>query len=178
MNAIFTRVSTRQFKQDKVESKYIVKILRAAMAAPSACNQQPWEFYVTDDPEIIARDIADLKEQGAEFVIYQCHWGTEYEENHNALQEAMARACARAGADLVIGHHPHVVQGLDWIGDMPVVYSLGNLMFGGTIRLTTYDAMLAQASFYPDREENRVELRLIPIQTSSSAATSRWPLLV
>lgn len=55
MNAIFTRTSTRQFTPDKVDSKYIVKILRAAMAAPSACNQQPWEFYVTDDPEIIAR---------------------------------------------------------------------------------------------------------------------------
>ena len=55
MNAIFTRVSTRQFEPRKVESKYIIKILRAAMAAPSACNQQPWEFWVTDDPEIIAR---------------------------------------------------------------------------------------------------------------------------
>ena len=55
MNAIFTRTSTRQFTPQKVDSKYIIKILRAAMAAPSACNQQPWEFYVTDDPEIIAR---------------------------------------------------------------------------------------------------------------------------
>ena len=49
---IFTRTSTRQFTPDKVESKYIIKILRAAMAAPSAMNQQPWEFWVSDDPEI------------------------------------------------------------------------------------------------------------------------------
>ncbi len=55
MNAIFTRTSTRQFTPQKVDSKYIIKILRAAMAAPSACNQQPWEFYVTDDQEIITR---------------------------------------------------------------------------------------------------------------------------
>lgn len=54
-SAIFTRVSTRNFQPEKVDSKYIIKILRAAMAAPSACNQQPWEFYVTDDPEIISR---------------------------------------------------------------------------------------------------------------------------
>ena len=52
MNAIFTRTSTRNFKPDKVESKYIIKIIRAAMAAPSACNQQPWEFWVSDDPEV------------------------------------------------------------------------------------------------------------------------------
>mgnify|MGYP002626410540 CR=1 FL=1 len=54
-SSIFTRTSTRNFKPDKVESKYIIKILRAAMAAPSACNQQPWEFWVTDDKDIIAR---------------------------------------------------------------------------------------------------------------------------
>ena len=52
---IFTRTSTRQFTPDKVESKYIIKILRAAMAAPSAMNQQPWEFWVSDDPEINAK---------------------------------------------------------------------------------------------------------------------------
>ena len=125
------------------------------------------------DPDIIARDIAEMKEQGAEFIIYQCHWGTEYDGNHNVLQEAMARACRRAGASLVIGHHPHVVQGMDWIGDMPVIYSLGNLMFGGTYPLTTYDALLAQVRIYPLREENRLEISLIPVLTSSSASAGK-----
>ena len=55
MDAIFTRTSTRQFTPDKVDSKYIIKILRAAMASPSAMNQQPWEFWVSYDPEINAR---------------------------------------------------------------------------------------------------------------------------
>lgn len=55
MNAIFTRVSTRNFDSRKVESKFIIKILRAAMAAPSAVNQQPWEFWVSYDPEINAK---------------------------------------------------------------------------------------------------------------------------
>ena len=55
MNPIFTRVSTRQFESRNVESKYIIKILRAAMAAPTATNQQEWEFYITEDREIISR---------------------------------------------------------------------------------------------------------------------------
>ncbi|MBQ9904473.1 MAG: nitroreductase family protein [Synergistaceae bacterium] len=55
MNAIFTRTSTRNFTPEKVDSKYLIKIIRAAMAAPSACNQQPWEFWITDKPEIIER---------------------------------------------------------------------------------------------------------------------------
>ena len=54
-DAIFTRVSTRKFEPRKVDSKYIIKLIRAAMAAPSAANQQPWEFYVTEDREIISR---------------------------------------------------------------------------------------------------------------------------
>ena len=55
MNAIFTRTSTRQFEDREVPNGLIVKILRAAMAAPSAVNQQPWEFYVTADKEIIKK---------------------------------------------------------------------------------------------------------------------------
>ncbi|MBQ7151785.1 MAG: nitroreductase family protein [Synergistaceae bacterium] len=54
MDAIFTRVSVRQFEDRPVENGLVVKILRAAMAAPSAMNQQPWEFYVTTDKKIIA----------------------------------------------------------------------------------------------------------------------------
>ncbi|MBR2823030.1 MAG: CapA family protein [Clostridia bacterium] len=127
------------------------------------------ESTYTKTPDVIGQDIQALREAGAEFVIYQCHWGTEYAAQHNVLQEAMARACQRAGADLVIGHHPHVVQGIDFIDGMPVVYSLGNLMFGGTIRMTTYDGILVQAIFDPERESGRVRLRLIPILTSGSA---------
>ena len=55
MNAIFNRVSVRQFEDKPVENGLIVKILRAAMAAPSAVNQQPWEFYVTTDKKIISQ---------------------------------------------------------------------------------------------------------------------------
>ncbi len=127
------------------------------------------ETTYTRTPEVISQDIQELKEKGAEIIVYQCHWGTEYDGNHTVLQEAMARACQRAGADLVIGHHPHVVQGADWIDGMPVVYSLGNLVFGGTIHLSTFDAILAQAVFYPEKSENRVEIKLIPILTSGSS---------
>ena len=55
MDAIFTRTSTRQFEAREVENKYIIKILRAAMAAPSAMNQQPWEFYIVTDKNIISK---------------------------------------------------------------------------------------------------------------------------
>ena len=53
MNAIFKRVSIRKFEDRPVEQEKITTLLRAAMAAPSACNQQPWEYYVVTDKEKI-----------------------------------------------------------------------------------------------------------------------------
>lgn len=53
MNEIFHRTSIRTYKQDKVEQEKIIKILKAAMAAPSAGNQQPWEYYVVSDHEVL-----------------------------------------------------------------------------------------------------------------------------
>ena len=128
------------------------------------------ETTFCEDPGIIERDIREMKANGADYIIYQCHWGTEYDGNHNVLQESMARSCVRAGADLVIGHHPHVVQGIDVIDGVPIIYSLGNLMFGGTLNLSTYEAMLVRVYLYPERAENRTEICLVPVLTSGEAA--------
>ena len=126
------------------------------------------ETTYLSDPGIIQRDIDELKASGAEYIIYQCHWGKEYSENHTTLQEAMARACVRAGAHLIIGHHPHVVQGIQIIDGVPVFYSLGNLMFGGTIDLTTNDAVLLRLVIAFGKDGYDASFSLIPIQTSGA----------
>ena len=127
------------------------------------------ETVYLSDPGVIERDIGALRNAGAEIIIYQCHWGTEYAGSHNTLQEAMARACIRAGATVVVGHHPHVVQGIDVIQGTPVIYSLGNCLFGGTIQLQTYDGLLCRLSFSWKEASVRIGLRLIPILTSGQA---------
>ena len=55
IGGIFHRVSIRKYKEDSVEPDKIKMMLKAAMAAPSACNQQPWEYYVVTDKEIIRK---------------------------------------------------------------------------------------------------------------------------
>ena len=55
MNSIFHRISVRKYEERAVESEKIEMMLKAAMAAPSACNQQPWEFYVVTDKELIGQ---------------------------------------------------------------------------------------------------------------------------
>mgnify|MGYP003318289570 CR=1 FL=1 len=113
-----------------------------------------------------AFDFKKLREAGCEAVIYSCHWGTEYSPLHNEKQIEMASACASAGVDIVIGTHPHVVQGVDRIGDTVVLWSLGNLCFGGTKELSVYDATLASLGLVFDEDGYKgVNLTMIPILT-------------
>lgn len=68
--------------------------------------------------------------QQAHYVVVGVHWGNEYEIFPNAEQQALGRRLIREGADAVIGHHPHVPQGVEYYAGKPIVYSLGNFLFG------------------------------------------------
>lgn len=65
----------------------------------------------------------------ADFVIVYPHWGTENTTVLEDVQLELARLYAEAGADLIVGGHPHCLQGIDFVGDCPVFYSLGNFWF-------------------------------------------------
>jgi poly-gamma-glutamate synthesis protein (capsule biosynthesis protein) len=80
------------------------------------------------DMEIAARSVAAAATE-ADLVIVSVHWGGEYQTAPSPRQRSIAQALARAGADLIIGHGPHVLQRVEWIGKTLVAYSLGNLLF-------------------------------------------------
>ena len=130
------------------------------------------ETTYRQDTSIINRDIQALRDAGCDAVVYSIHAGTEYEALHNLWQVRMAQEAAAAGADLVVGNHPHVVQGVERMGGTAVLYSLGNLMFGGTIEMTTFDATLARAEMCFDSAGAYLgtKITLVPILTSSRAA--------
>lgn len=120
---------------------------------------------------VIAEEVQALRAAGCAVVIYSCHWGNEYEERHNDMQLEMARAAAAAGVDIIVGTHPHVVQGLDEVDGTAVIWSLGNLMFAGTLDMLTYDAALAKATLaFVDGRYAGVTIELVPILTSSRAS--------
>lgn len=77
------------------------------------------------------RMVADVQaaRQLADVVIVACHWGIEYSSYPDASQRRLARLLADAGASLILGHHPHVVQGLEYHQDALTAYSLGNFVF-------------------------------------------------
>ena len=64
-----------------------------------------------------------------DFVVVYIHWGTESTSELDWAQKEQAPKIAAAGADLIIGDHPHVLQGITYYGETPVIYSLGNFLF-------------------------------------------------
>lgn len=126
-------------------------------------------FY-QENKAYVYRDIQALRDLGCNAVVYSCHWGEEYSPLHNSRQQNMAQYAANSGADLVVGTHPHVVQGVDVLDGCAVLYSLGNLVFGGTHELQTFDAVLAQATlcFEDAGQYLGADITLLPVLTSGS----------
>ena len=92
-------------------------------------------------------NIASLKEQGAQIIIVSFHWGQEKENVPSDVQVELAHAAVDNGADLVLGHHPHVLQGIGEYKGKNIVYSLGNFCFGGNSAPSDMDTMIFQQTF-------------------------------
>ncbi len=129
--------------------------------------------------ELVKAELEKLKEMGCDVIIYSFHWGKEYSPKHNSLQKKMAQFAIDQGAHLIIGTHPHCIQGMEVIKGVPVVYSLGNLMFGGTHDMKTFDAFVLRAALrFGENGYEGVELSPLPVLTSSAVPANNFqPIL-
>lgn len=100
--------------------------------------------------------VIEEAEANSDFVIVYVHWGSENTDLVEASQRDLATAYAEAGADLIIGDHSHCLQGIDYIGNVPVFYSLGNFWFNSK----TLDTCLVKVTL--DGENNIQELHFVP----------------
>jgi poly-gamma-glutamate synthesis protein (capsule biosynthesis protein) len=117
------------------------------------------------DIERMREDIDRLRRR-ANVVVVSMHAGDEYDPNPNAQQVQFARAAVDAGAQLVIGHHPHVIQPVEQYGRGVIFYSLGNLVFDQFQRRETQQGLLVEATFR-GTELERVALRQVEITPSA-----------
>ncbi len=85
-------------------------------------------YYWSQTYDTMLENIKKASETN-DFVVVQLHFGTEKEHQHTEEQEAFAHACIDAGADLIIGHHAHRLQGIEYYGDGMIFYGLGNFLF-------------------------------------------------
>ncbi len=106
----------------------------------------------TLDPK---KAVEAIKEASAnsDFTVMFVHWGTESTDLVEKSQRDLARAYVDAGADLIIGAHPHVLQGIDYVDDVPVFYSLGNFWFNSK----TLDTCIVRATLDKDCRLEQVE---------------------
>ena len=107
-----------------------------------------------------AKDNSDLQ------VIF-IHWGVEYERKQAKNQRLLAKKFSELGIDLVIGHHPHVVQGIERINNTLVVYSLGNFIFDQYFNKDVRQGLVVQLI---EKEGLDLELNLIPVTSENTLA--------
>ena len=115
--------------------------------------------------------IKSLKADGAQIVIAYIHWGVEKAEVPNDTQISLAHKAIDAGADLVLGAHPHVLQGIEKYNGRYIVYSLGNFCFGGNTNPSDKDTMLVRATLTLGQDGNVIDddnISFIPCRISSA----------
>ncbi len=121
-------------------------------------------------------NIKAVEEQGAQIVIVSFHWGIEKENYPTENQVNLAHSAIDNGADLVLGHHPHVLEGIEVYNGKNIVYSLGNFCFGGNSNPSDKDTMIFQQTFtVQDGEliEDNVT-NIIPCSVSSESGYNNY----
>ncbi len=113
----------------------------------------------TYDPTNLLIDIKEAK-LANDFVIVYVHWGIERNEYPEEYQRSLAKQYIDAGADIIIGSHPHVLQGIEFYKNKPIIYSLGNFIFYNSISKT------AVLNFEID-SNNEIIPRIIPCYTEN-----------
>ena len=124
----------------------------------------------------VKKDIAKLKEQQADIIVAVFHWSNELVTVPDENQVTLAHLAIDEGADVVVGHHPHVVQGIEKYKGKIIAYSLGNFCFGGNTHPTEMDTFIFQQKFVLNGAKNITasEYHVIPCRVSSETTYNNY----
>lgn len=131
-----------------------------------AVNEIAWGEGVE---RFLQEGIAQLQQEEADIIIASCHWGIERENYPEEYQQELGKKCIDWGADLVLGHHPHVLQGIEKYQGKYIVYSLGNFCFGANRNPADKDTIIFQQTFnFADGEKTEdTSIKIVPCSISS-----------
>ena len=129
---------------------------------------QAW--YDTDElREKISSDIKKLcEEAGAQVVIVEFHWGDEKAYVSDPYQDAIAHFTIDSGADIVVGAHPHVMQGIELYKGKIIAYSLGNFCFGANNNPSDKETFILQTTLTKESDKISITPKIIPCRISST----------
>lgn len=126
--------------------------------------------------KLLKEDMTKVKKAGAQMIVVSFHWGVEKEPKPEQTQVNLAHAAIDEGATLVIGHHPHVLQGIEKYKGRYIAYSLGNFCFGGNTNPSETDTMIFQQTFTVtgDKVAEDDQYQTIPCSVSSSSDINNY----
>lgn len=111
------------------------------------------------------KNISEQTEDGVLDIVF-VHWGAEYQTKHNPAQEKLAQALIDGGVDLIIGHHPHVVQDFEQYKDKYIFYSLGNFVFDQYFSAEVQQGLVLKLIL--SEQENKIELYPVKIKLAQA----------
>ena len=111
---------------------------------PFAIDNQPGIASLTEDH---LREAVNAAKEISDVIIFLPHWGADYPTTLNEDQRDFSKIAVDAGVDLIIGNHPHVLQGMQTIQDVPVFYSLGSFTFDQDWSLETQQGLVVRVTF-------------------------------
>lgn len=121
------------------------------------------QVYGLLDEQAMLKQVKELDGQ-SDFLVVQMHWGREYEHYSGSIQKRIGRQLIEAGADMVVGHHPHVVQGMEIHQGKPVFYSLGNFIFDQYFSPDTQSGLALGAVWSRDG----LTIKLLPFKSANN----------
>lgn len=153
--------------------------------ATTECSDQTW-IYEKDNMKIgfvsvnsnywwregsklkVKQQLETLREAGCRPIIACMHCGIEYAQLHDTTQEKMADVLMQYGVDVVVGNHPHVIQGMRVQNGKTVLWSLGNFSFGGNSQVRSLQALVARVTFSFDQNGQYLghQVNLLPVHVS------------
>lgn len=128
------------------------------------------EVYDGEAVEVwLEEGIKQLQGENVNLIIACCHWGIEMESYPNDYQQDLGRKCIDWGADLVLGCHPHILQGIEIYNGKFILYSMGNFCFGGNRNPKNKETMIFQQTFtfIDGVKQEDLQAKVIPCYISS-----------
>ena len=174
------RVSGAGRNEPEANTPAIVQSKGMTFAIFSYTNLNPKSFYAVGNSagtsrfneQEIVKAVKSAKKEGM-VVVVSMHWGDEYRSRANTTQQALGKMFIDAGADIVVGHHPHVVQEVERYGNGWIAYSLGNFIFDQNFSEETNKGLLLEATVTQARVMN---VRLVPIRINTNFQTEPYEL--
>lgn len=147
---------------------YEVKGKRIAMAGAKG-----WDEH--EGKKSVDRALAFFKQQNIDYYIMSFHWGNERQYQQNATQQVLGRYAIDQGFNAVLGHHPHVVQGIEQYKQGVIVYSLANFVFGGNRNPSDKDSLAVQLQLeFNANQLVATEVLPLPLAVSDTSKTHNY----